>query len=114
MICDRCGYDAFLATGSYFNTDLLCPACVIREQAHPLYEHAVEVEHEAVRGGDFNFPIFRDIARRQDALSGIFASGSVDVLRVSVEGYDELQLTAEQIGTVAGLLKAGLSAGSTA
>jgi predicted permease len=41
---------------------------------------------------DFNFPIFREIARRQDALTGIFASGSVDILRASLEGYGELQL----------------------
>jgi predicted permease len=44
------------------------------------------------QGRDFNFPIFREIAQRQDALSGIFASGSVDVLRVSMEGYGELQV----------------------
>jgi predicted permease len=44
------------------------------------------------RGRDFNFPIFREIATRQDALSGIFASGSVDIVRASMEGSGELQL----------------------
>src|SRR5262245_20190540 len=55
------------------------------------------------RGRDFNFPIFREIARRQDALSGIFASGSVDVLRASIEGYGELQLA----GGLSGRLVSG-------
>src|SRR5262245_42546191 len=48
---------------------------------HPEQLVVVRAVH-ANRGRDFNFPIFRDIARRQDALSGIFASGSIDILRV--------------------------------
>jgi hypothetical protein len=56
MTCDRCGQKTTFCTGSYFNTELICADCDRREQEHPLFEEAREVEREAVRGGDFNFP----------------------------------------------------------
>lgn len=56
MICDRCGAESLVSTGSYFNTEIICPACDEAEQAHPDYARAREVELAAVRAGNFNYP----------------------------------------------------------
>ena len=45
-----------MTTGSYFNTEIICPECDEAEQAHPDYERARAVEGEAVRAGNFNYP----------------------------------------------------------
>lgn len=46
MICDRCGRETLCVTGSFFNTDLICPECDATEQAHPDYERARRIEAE--------------------------------------------------------------------
>lgn len=45
-----------VTTMSYFNTDTICMDCKDTEQRHPDYKRAVAAEHEAVKGGDYNFP----------------------------------------------------------
>jgi hypothetical protein len=54
--CDRCGGDARISTGSIFNAEQICQACEAEEKAHPDYERAREIEADAVRRGDYNFP----------------------------------------------------------
>ena len=56
MKCDRCGNDTSAFTTSYFNTDTICMDCCEIERAHPQFEHAREVELQAVQNGDYNFP----------------------------------------------------------
>ncbi len=53
--CDRCGGELRVRQMSRFNTDVLCPACIVEEKKHPDYGKAVEAELEAVRRGDMNF-----------------------------------------------------------
>lgn len=54
--CDRCRRETLVTTGSYFNTETICPDCRAAEEAHPDFERARRIEGEAVRRGDFNFP----------------------------------------------------------
>jgi len=54
--CDRCGAEATTTTGSYFNTDTICMECDKIERAHPKFRKAIDTEHEAVKGGDLNYP----------------------------------------------------------
>lgn len=54
--CDRCGKPTIRFQGSFFNTEECCPACIEKEQAHPMYQKAKEVERKAVIAGDYNFP----------------------------------------------------------
>jgi hypothetical protein len=56
MICDRCGRESRVSIGSMFNMDQICLDCKKLEEAHPMYEHAREIEGEAVRNGNYNFP----------------------------------------------------------
>jgi hypothetical protein len=56
MICNRCGKDAQAFTGSYFNMETICLDCRDREEAHPDFQRAREVESAAVLNGNFNFP----------------------------------------------------------
>lgn len=56
MICDRCGKESFASTGSYFNMQVICMTCSDKERAHPQFEEARNIETEAVKRGDFNFP----------------------------------------------------------
>lgn len=53
--CDRCGAETISTTMSYFNTDIICPACDDAERAHPRFAEAREVELKHVQTGDFNF-----------------------------------------------------------
>jgi hypothetical protein len=54
--CDRCGAsDNGYLTGSYFNTDMICPVCEDKERAHPNFNLAREREAMEVRMGNFNF-----------------------------------------------------------
>jgi hypothetical protein len=39
-------------TMSMFNRDILCWACVEKEQSHPLYTHACDEERRAVARGN--------------------------------------------------------------
>jgi hypothetical protein len=54
--CGRCGAPAPISICSIFNTDQICQACEAEEKAHPDYEHAHEMEADAIRRGDYNFP----------------------------------------------------------
>lgn len=54
--CQRCGVPTSTTIVSMFNTDILCLPCHGVERSHPGYAQAREVEHEAVRAGDYNFP----------------------------------------------------------
>ena len=53
--CERCGRQATTLTGSWFNTQMICPQCDLLEHEHPLIEKAKKVEREALTNGDFNF-----------------------------------------------------------
>lgn len=55
-ICDRCGKVTNSFTTSMFNLDDLCMDCLAKEQQHPMYKRAKEVEHQHVVDGDYNFP----------------------------------------------------------
>lgn len=54
--CNRCGATNTSLKMSYFNTDMLCPSCISKEEKHPDYEKAREIERQHVLNGDYNFP----------------------------------------------------------
>lgn len=54
--CDRCRKPTRVISTSWFNTQDLCSTCQDEEAAHPDYAYAKEVENEAVRRGNYNFP----------------------------------------------------------
>ena len=54
--CDRCGKTTIHFKGSFFNTENCCMECIEKEQSHPMYEKAKEIETKAVLAGDYNFP----------------------------------------------------------
>lgn len=56
MKCDRCGELTSAFTTSYFNTEIICLDCCEFERAHPLFEHAREVETQEVEKGNYNYP----------------------------------------------------------
>jgi hypothetical protein len=55
MICQRCSKETNAHTMSWFNTDIICMSCAEAEKKEPGFEEAKRAEHEAVRGGDYNF-----------------------------------------------------------
>lgn len=55
MKCDRCGKDTLVSRMSWFNTDIICPDCIKKEEKHPLYQYAKDVEHIHVLNGDLNY-----------------------------------------------------------
>lgn len=54
--CSRCGKETGTRTMSIFNTDMLCMACLAKEEKHPQYQEAAAAELAAVRRGNYNFP----------------------------------------------------------
>ena len=54
--CDRCGITSKILKGSFFNTEMCCKSCLEKEQAHPKYKEAKEIERKAVIAGNYNFP----------------------------------------------------------
>ena len=54
--CDRCGKEMTSFRTSFFNTEDCCLECIKKEEVHPLYPKAKEVERNAVLAGDYNFP----------------------------------------------------------
>lgn len=56
MKCDRCLGAMPVYRVSWFDTARICQACQAEEEVHPDFQYAREVEHQAVRGGDTNFP----------------------------------------------------------
>lgn len=55
MLCERCNSVSNTLRMSFFNTDMCCPSCLEREQQHPDYEKAKQVELEEVKKGNYNF-----------------------------------------------------------
>jgi len=53
--CDRCKDDARCMTGSFFNTEMICIPCNIKESNHPYYKRAKDIEMSEVRRGNYNF-----------------------------------------------------------
>lgn len=53
--CARCGTTETSLKMSYFNTDMLCPECVKKEEAHPDFKKAKDIELQHVLNGDYNF-----------------------------------------------------------
>ena len=53
--CDRCGKEGGRSM-SYFNRDMICLECILKERNHPKYEEARKAEEEQVRQGNHNFP----------------------------------------------------------
>lgn len=56
MKCARCQASMVVYSMSWFNRDLVCPACSEQEQSHPDFAYAREAEQAAVKQDDFNFP----------------------------------------------------------
>jgi hypothetical protein len=56
QICDRCHEEMEAHTMSRFNLQTICMACVEDERLAPGYKLAAEIELNAVRSGDRNFP----------------------------------------------------------
>jgi hypothetical protein len=56
FVCSWCRKPSFSHTMSMFCLDPICLECKERERKHPLYAWACEVEAEAVKRGDLNFP----------------------------------------------------------
>jgi hypothetical protein len=54
--CDRCAQNTLSLTMSRFNTEMICPPCEVKEQAHPDYKKAVETELIEVQNGNYNYP----------------------------------------------------------
>jgi hypothetical protein len=53
--CERCKHDAIALSGSYFNTQMICPVCTQEERKHPLFQHAKDVELEECLKGNLNY-----------------------------------------------------------
>lgn len=59
--CDRCGKS--LEGGrimSMFNTDCICLPCKEQERQDSDYEKAVEVEHDEIKKGNYNYKGIRE------------------------------------------------------
>ena len=54
--CERCYQSTDSWIMSRFNTQEICLPCESKEIAHPLYKKAVEAEHAALKGGNYNYP----------------------------------------------------------
>lgn len=54
--CERCFKKTNSTTMSIFNTQMVCPNCIKKEEDHPHYEEAKEVELQEVKHGNYNFP----------------------------------------------------------
>lgn len=53
--CDRCFIPTETTSGSYFNTQMICPTCSKKEVLHPDFKYAREVECNHVANGNYNF-----------------------------------------------------------
>lgn len=54
--CDRCHKDTMVTIMSFFNTDTICSACQEKERRHPMFKFARDMEAQAVKAGNYNFP----------------------------------------------------------
>ena len=55
MKCKRCEKETLYLRMSRFNTEMCCDRCLEKEQKHPMYKKAVEIELQHVDVGDYNF-----------------------------------------------------------
>lgn len=55
MKCKRCGKQTHTLSMSYFNTDMCCLDCLVKEKQHPMYKIAKDKEHEEVVKGNMNY-----------------------------------------------------------
>ena len=55
MICMRCNKETNTHRMSWFNTDLICPACQEAEKQLPEYQYAKETERQMVLQGNLNY-----------------------------------------------------------
>ena len=53
--CDRCKKQSLSLTMSYFNTEMICNICDVKEHNHPDFEQARTTEFEKVKNGNYNF-----------------------------------------------------------
>ena len=53
--CERCHEETNSITGSWFNTQMICPTCNKIEAKHEKYEEAKRIETEHLIDGDRNF-----------------------------------------------------------
>ncbi len=82
-----------LALGVGANTAIfsLIDAILLRDLPVRNPEELVIVEaFHGQEGRNFSYPMFRDIATRQEAFSGVYATGGAEFVRVEVEGLGEL------------------------
>lgn len=56
MVCERCNQASITVTMSFFNTDMICPACISLESKHPDYVEAKKAETDQTLAGNLNFP----------------------------------------------------------
>ena len=58
--CDRCGGDLKSGrTMSVFNQDCICMDCKEKEKQDKDYDKAVQVDIDAIKNGNYNFPGIR-------------------------------------------------------
>lgn len=53
--CERCRTLTDCVTGSWFNQQMICPACEKEEAQHPDFEQAKASDNAACQRGEFNF-----------------------------------------------------------
>ena len=53
--CPRCGDTKLPKIGSMFDMSMICIRCHVKEKVHPDYQKAVDVEHAAIKRGDYNY-----------------------------------------------------------
>lgn len=53
--CERCGKQAKVTTGSYFDTSIICMECDALEEKHPEHKRAKQIETDEVRRGNYNY-----------------------------------------------------------
>jgi hypothetical protein len=53
--CDRCDKETNSMIGSMFNLQMICSDCKTKESKHEMYDIAVSVESDQVKGGNYNY-----------------------------------------------------------
>ena len=57
--CDRCGKPTRSVSGSWLNTEMICPDCQEAEESEPDYQLAKAKEEEEVKKGNYNYAGWR-------------------------------------------------------
>ena len=55
-VCERCKSTTSSLQMSFFNEEMLCHDCFEKEQKHPAYKLAKEIERRQVRNGNWKYP----------------------------------------------------------